>query len=606
MNLATGTKLGPYEVLSPLGAGGMGEVYRARDPRLGREVAVKVLPSAFSENAEKLARFEQEARAAGALNHPNILAIYDVGTNGSGTPYVVSELLEGDTLREKMQGAPLAERKAIDYALQIAHGLAAAHKKGIVHRDLKPENLFVTKDGRIKILDFGLAKLIGSGDGGRVQSDVPTRRVDTERGAVMGTVGYMSPEQVRGKAVDHRSDIFSFGAVLYEMLSGRCAFLGESAADTLSAILKEDPPDLSEKNKNIDPVLERVVRHCLEKNPEERFESAGDLAFALEFLSTPSGIGLDTSVQVIAPKKIARLSRRWIWAVLALIAAFLNVIGWLAVRPAPSPGDALTTWLEITPPHQRFNFWPSPAISPDGRQVAFLAQDETGKVGLWIRSLDSPAARALPGTTPSGNPPFWSPDGRSLGFFAGGKLKRIDLDGGTPLTLADAPNPRGGSWSAAGVIIFVPAAGKPVYRIYASGGEATPLSLPAIQNSYYVYPHFLPDGRHFLVTDHSSGVWLAAVDGSETRQLSKVESRMEYAGGYVFFGQQSSLFAQPFDERQLALSGQPFRIAENLGFSFGKNTAYAFSTSPRGNLVYWSGTWLPVTQLTWFSRVGNR
>jgi hypothetical protein len=315
------------------------------------------------------------------------------------------------------------------------------------------------------------------------------------------------------------------------MLSGRCAFLGESAADTLSAILKEEPPDLSEKNKNIDPVLERVVRHCLEKNPEERFDSASDLAFALEFLSTPSGIGLDTSAQVIAPKKIARLSRRWMWAVLALTAVALIVIGRLSVRLPPPSGDAPSAWVEIGPPNRSFAFIPGPAISPDGRQIAFWAPDETGKVGLWIRSLDSPTARALAGTaaqpgagniTISGNPPFWSPDGRSLGFFVDGKLKRIDLAGGTPLTLADATNPRGGTWNAAGVIIFVPADGKPVYRVYASGGEATPLSLPSIQEP--CYPHFLPDGRHFLVASPSSGVWLAAVDASETRQLSKVES----------------------------------------------------------------------------------
>jgi Tol biopolymer transport system component len=508
-----------------------------------------------------------------------------------------------------MEGAALTERKAIEYALQIAHGLAAAHKKGIVHRDLKPENLFVTKDGRIKILDFGLAKLTGSGDGGRAQSDVPTRRVDTEPGAVMGTVGYMSPEQVRGKAVDHRSDIFSFGAVLYEMLSGRCAFLGESTADTLSAILKEDPPDLSEKNKNIAPALERVVRHCLEKNPEERFDSASDLAFALETLSTASGTGLETSVQAIGHNKTARLSRRWMWAALAVTAVALIVIGWLALRPPLPPCDAPTTWVAIGPPHQRFAFWPAPAISPDGRQVAFWAPDETGKYGLWIRSLDSPAARVLPGTAADvyrNNPPFWSTDGRSLGFFAEGKLKRIDLDGGTPLTLADAVSPRGGSWGASGVIIFVPAAGNPVYRIPASGGEATPLSLPAIQNYYFAYPHFLPDGQHFLVTDPYSGVYVAALDAKETRQLLKAKSRMEYAGGYVFFGRQGSLFAQPFDEQHLALSGEPIRIAENLGFSSGGLSAYGFSVSPRGNLIYWSGTRVPVTQLTWFSRAGQR
>src|SRR5256886_1859533 len=242
MMLSVGTKLGPYELLAPLGAGGMGEVYRARDTRLGRDVAVKVLPSSYSDDKERLQRFEQEACATGALNHPNILIVHDIGTH-DGSPYVVSELLEGETLRQRISGAALAQRRAIDYALGIAHGLAAAHEKGIVHRDLKPENIFITKDRRVKILDFGIAKLTQA-EGTRSQTDIPTRRVDTGPGVVLGTVGYMSPEQVRGQAVDHRSDIFSFGAILYEMLSGRRAFHGESAADTMSAILKEDPPDL--------------------------------------------------------------------------------------------------------------------------------------------------------------------------------------------------------------------------------------------------------------------------------------------------------------------------------------------------------------------------
>jgi len=283
MALAAGTKLGPYEIIAPLGAGGMGEVYRARDTRLGRDVAVKVLPSTLSADADRLHRFEQEACAAGALNHPNILVIHHIDTH-EGATYIVSELLEGETLRKRMSGTAMAQRRVIDYASQIAHGLAAAHEKGIVHRDLKPDNIFITKDGRAKILDFGLAKLTQP-DGSQSQTEIPTRRVDTNPGVVMGTVGYMSPEQVRGKAIDHRSDIFSFGAILYEMLSGRHAFHGESTADTMSAILKEDPPELSETNQSISPALERLVNHCLEKNPEARFHSARDLAFAIEALS---------------------------------------------------------------------------------------------------------------------------------------------------------------------------------------------------------------------------------------------------------------------------------------------------------------------------------
>src|SRR5439155_411184 len=294
MTITAGTKLGRYEIRSKIGEGGMGEVYRAYDPKMNREIAIKILPAAFSADKGRLARFEQEAQAAGSLNHPNILVIHHIDTH-EGSPYIVTELLEGETLRQRMSGTALAQRRVIDYASQIAHGLAAAHEKGIVHRDLKPDNIFLPKDGRVKILDFGIAKLTQP-DGSQSQTDIPTRRVDTDPGVVMGTVGYMSPEQVKGRPVDHRSDIFSFGAILYEMLSGRRAFHGESAADTMSAILKEDPPDLSDTNQKISPTLERLVNHCLEKNPEARFHSASDLAFALEALSGSS----TTSTQTVA------------------------------------------------------------------------------------------------------------------------------------------------------------------------------------------------------------------------------------------------------------------------------------------------------------------
>ncbi len=289
MPLFSGTRLGPYEIVSPLGAGGMGEVYRARDPRLGREVAIKVLPASLSQDPDRLRRFEQEARAAGLLNHPNITAVYDIGTQ-DGSPYVVQELLEGETLRSRLAGGAFTHRKALGHALQFAHGLAAAHEKGIVHRDLKPENVFVTRDGRVKILDFGLAKLAGENSESGEQSRLPTASPETEPGMVLGTLGYMSPEQVRGRPSDARSDIFSFGAILYEMLSGRRAFRGDTAADTMSAILKEEPPSLSATQKEIPPGLERIVSHCLEKNPEERFQSARDLAFDLESLSGVTGI----------------------------------------------------------------------------------------------------------------------------------------------------------------------------------------------------------------------------------------------------------------------------------------------------------------------------
>jgi len=337
MTLSAGERLGPYEIVGLLGAGGMGEVYRAKDDRLGREVAIKVLPLSLSRDPDRLRRFEQEARAAGALNHPNILAIHDIGTH-DGSPYVVSELLEGETLRARLAGSAFTPRKALGHALQIAQGLAAAHEKGIVHRDLKPENVFVTRDGRVKILDFGLAKLTQRESESSPQTNLPTASAGTEPGVVLGTLGYMSPEQVRGKAADSRSDIFSFGAILYEMLSGKRAFHGDSAADTMSAILKEDPPDLSQTNRSIAPGLERVVRHCLEKNPEERFQSARDLAFDLEALSDISGTATPSAAVQAAPGWRVRpaLLLAAIGVVLALAAA-----AFLWLRPRGGTIDSI-------------------------------------------------------------------------------------------------------------------------------------------------------------------------------------------------------------------------------------------------------------------------
>src|SRR5437660_977715 len=295
MTIAAGRRLGRYEIRSKIGEGGMGEVYRARDEKLNRDVAIKVLPATLSQDADRLRRFEQEAQAAGALNHPNILAVYDVGMH-DGAPYVVSELLEGESLKDRLNDGPISQRKAIDYAVQVAHGLTAAHEKGIVHRDLKPDNLFITKDDRVKILDFGIAKLIEPATEGIAQTDIATRKVHTDPGTVIGTVGYMSPEQVRGRHVDHRSDIFSFGAVLYEMLSGQRAFHGESAVETLNSILKDEPKELTITNGNVTLAMERLVWHCLEKSTERRFQSATDVAFALESVSGISSSSTQTAI----------------------------------------------------------------------------------------------------------------------------------------------------------------------------------------------------------------------------------------------------------------------------------------------------------------------
>src|SRR5262245_20156689 len=418
MTLSAGTKLGRYEIRSKIGEGGMGEVYLARDTQLGRDVAVKVLPSTYSDDRERLHRFEQEACAASALNHPNILSIYDVGTH-NGSPYVVSELLQGQTLRQRISGTALSQRKAIDYALETARGLAAAHEKGIVHRDLKPDNLFITNDGRVKILDFGLAKLTGAGNTELSQTGIPTRRVDTDPGKVMGTVGYMSPEQLKGRQVDHRSDIFSFGAILYEMLSGRRAFHGESAAETMSAILKEDPPDLSETNQRISSSLDRLVNRCLEKNPEERFHSARDLAFALEALSGSTPTSVETMSPMFARRGIkARELTAWIVAFIAIVVAAVT-LGTSYFRRTSVETHPIRFTI---PPPQNVNLTNFFALSPDGLRLVFTGRDSSGKNLLWVRPLDSLDARALPDTN---DPtfPFWSPDGRFIGFFAEGKLK---------------------------------------------------------------------------------------------------------------------------------------------------------------------------------------
>src|SRR5579862_2261837 len=427
MALTSGTRLGPYEIHSSIGAGGMGEVYRAGDSRLGRDVAIKILPTSFSADPDRLRRFAQECRATAALNHPNILSIFDIGED-RGAPYVVSELLEGETLRDRLREGAIPSRKAIDYARQIASGLAAAHDKGITHRDLKPENLFITNDGRVKILDFGLAKL--THPEADSSGDAPTLQIATDAGTVMGTVGYMAPEQVRGKPADARSDIFAFGAILYEMLSGKRAFHGDSAADTMSAILKEDPPDLTETNRNVSPALERIVRHCLEKNPAERFQSARDVAFnldALSDISTPSRGG----VRVIPEEKSAS---RW---VVPLVGAVLLVASWVAVYAIAHRKSVSTpVFHEIT--FRNGTVWEA-RFAPDGQTILYGAAWDGRPQEIFSTRFDSTDSRSV-GLTPAQvlaisskgemaiaqNPRDFVP------FAQAGTLARVPLAGGAP------------------------------------------------------------------------------------------------------------------------------------------------------------------------------
>ena len=471
MTLVAGAKLGPYEILGQIGAGGMGEVYRAKDPRLSREVAIKVLPPTFSADADRLRRFEQEAKAAGVLNHPNITAVYDIGSH-DGAPYVVQELLEGETLRLALAGGRLPQRKVIDYALQIAHGLAAAHDKGIVHRDLKPENLFVTNEGRVKILDFGLAKLTQLGEGSGPQTNLPTA-AGTEPGMVMGTLGYMSPEQIKGKSADARSDLFSFGAIFYEMISGKRAFHADSAGETMAAILKEDPPDLSVTNQTIAPGLERIVRHCLEKNPEQRFHSAHDLAFDIEALSGASG---QTVVPSVRPRM--RPMPLIFLALGALAGAALAALLLRGRSGAGADASPVPTFRRITNLSGAEN---SPALSPDGRSVAFIHRSDN-RVHLWVQRVDGhrPIDLTPDCDRPSYSPAF-SPDGSLIAY---------------------------GSRCGEGGIFIVGASGENVRRVTSFGSE----------------PAWSPDGRELVFSTEAvqspygrigtSELWRVAIGGS--------------------------------------------------------------------------------------------
>ena len=433
MPIGPGTRFGPYEILGSVGAGGMGEVYRARDPRLDRDVAVKVLPPQFAGDPDRLRRFELEARSAGGLNHPNVLGILDVGSE-NGHPYVVSELLEGETLRQRLRIAALPPKKAMELAVQIAHGLAAAHDKGIVHRDLKPENVFVTREGRVKILDFGLAKLTREGSPEEevtlASGDTPAAgdAAATEAGAILGTVGYMSPEQVRGLPADPRSDIFSFGVVLYEMVAGRRPFARETHAETLTAILKDDPPELAETHPNVPPALERVVRRCLEKSPDERFHSARDVAYAIDALSSSS----PARSAVLPTATHARTRRRVATLLGAALLGGLAGVAWRAVREEPAPDlDAYRfTPIAMEPGYEGF-----PAWSPDGQTLAYLREVE-GVLQVFTRALTASMPAQITRSPRDCREPFWSPDGTHVYYLsqAAGEesLWRVSAAGGTP------------------------------------------------------------------------------------------------------------------------------------------------------------------------------
>ena len=607
MSLAAGTRFGPYEIHSAIGAGGMGEVYRARDTRLDRDVAVKVLPAIASADPERLRRFEQEARAAAALNHPNILALYDIGTH-EGCPYLVSELLEGGTLRSSI-GSGMAVRKAIDCAIQMARGLAAAHEKGIVHRDLKPDNVFVTSAGHVKILDFGLAKLIEAAPAAwshHVSETAVTQAgPGTEPGMVLGTLGYMAPEQLRGQPADHRADLFAFGAVLYEMLSGRRAFAAGSAADTIGSILDRAPAELPIAERKIPPGLARIVERCLEKNPVARFQTASDLAFALEALSGALS-GSVTSSEAVSPgaRGGVRVARpAWLVAGASFAAALLVAVpATLYLQPAaPEP---LVTRLDIvTPPTtDPFSF----ALSPDGRQLVFVATGETAPQ-LWLRPLDQATAQPLAGTE-GANYPFWAPDNRAVGFFAEGRLKRLDLSGGAPQVLASAPGGRGGIWNADGVIVFAPNTNSGLMRVSATGGTPAAVTTLGSGQASHRWPQFMADGQRVLFfvalgQVQTRGVYVTSLDGGEPVRVLNAETSGLLASGHLLHVSQGVLVARPFGPDGASVPGEPQPVAQPVGVDAAlAQGAFSVSTDV---LAHRAGEAGSRRQFVWIDRTGK-
>ncbi|HYT32814.1 MAG TPA: protein kinase, partial [Thermoanaerobaculia bacterium] len=497
MSLSAGTKLGPYEILSAIGAGGMGEVYKARDTRLDRTVAIKVLPSHLSSSPEVRQRFEREAKTISALSHPHVCALYDVG-NQDGVEYLVMEYLEGETLAGRLANGPLPLERTLRHGIEIADALDCAHRQGIVHRDLKPGNVMLTKSG-VKLLDFGLAKAIAPSSALPLTS-LPTQASPvTQEGTILGTFQYMAPEQLEGKDVDGRTDIFAFGATLYEMATGRKAFSGATQASLISAILRDDPQPISRIQTMSPPALDRVVKTCLAKDPEDRWQSAADIKRELGWVAEGPPVGVPGTAATAW-----RNRERVAWAVSGIL--LLALLGSLAalLRVARSqPAAAPVTRFSILPPGKSTFTAPGesassqPALSPDGRALAFVAY-AGGRHLIWIRPLGSLTAQALDGTE-YGSYPFWSPDGQSLGFFAHGKLKRIAVSGGPPQTLCDASAGRGAAWSRDGVIVFTPTQAEALYRIPAGGGAVTPATTLDTSRGElsHRWPSFLPDGRRF-------------------------------------------------------------------------------------------------------------
>jgi Tol biopolymer transport system component len=608
----------------------MGEVYKAKDTRLDRTVAVKVLPAALAADAEFRERFEREAKSISALNHANICTLHDVGrerprpargasprdaereASGGGVPtsaekdevdFLVMEFLDGETLAARLaQGAlPLAE--ALKIAAEIAGALDKAHRQGIVHRDLKPGNVMLTKAGS-KLLDFGLAKTGSAAASGAYATVLPTAAAPlTAQGTLLGTFQYMAPEQIEGEQADARSDIFAFGVVLYEMLTGRKAFSGKTQASLFGAILKDEPPPVSQVQPVVPPALDYVIRTCLAKDPDARFQTAHDLLLQLKWI-TEGGSGAGLPAPVTAHR---RRRERLAWMAAAglgaafLVTAAIAVIHFREAAPVVDPVQFTMT----TPENTLFaGQTPQFAVSPDGRQVVFVATERTPM--LWVRQLSTLVARPLPGTEQA-TYPFWSPDSRFIGFFAGGKLKKVPAGGGPPVALCDAPGGRGGTWNRENVILFTPTPNSPLLRVASAGGTATPVTALDKNATSHRWPQFLPDGRHFLFLSGTPGtaseIRVGTFDQTDTTAVAASDTNAMYAAGHLLLVRSGSLMAHPFDPDRLHVTGDPYPVAEQVGVDAAVHAAY--SASDTGVLAYARGSTRPTARLTWFDRAGK-